>query len=169
MRTGIVVTLGALTLGMIVGCSDRSGPESTSSNDTGWMLGEEPAGAVSVVEAKATAKEGETVVVRGRIGGRKTPISSESPVFTIVNLEVPHCGQMGEEDHCPTPWDYCCETPEDLRANSATVQLVGDGESAIDPTAGGLAGLDEVVVVGTVGPRPSQDVLTIRATSVFRR
>ena len=131
-----------------------------------WLLSGEPAGALGVVDAKASAKEGDTVVVRARIGGRMEPITAQSPVFVVMDLGLPYCGET-HEDACPTPWDYCCDTPETIKANAATVQIVSDGPQP-DPIAAGLSPLDEVILVGTVGPRPTEDVLTIRATGVYR-
>ncbi len=165
--------LSALAV-LLTGCggesSGQSDAEGATTRPASFLLDSEPSGATSVQEAKLSAREGETVVVRGRIGGRMTPISSDSPVFTIVDLEVPYCGQENETDQCPTPWDYCCETPETLRAAAATVQLVDEsgGPLEVDPLGEGLGALDEVVVIGTVGPRPSEDVFTIRATGVHR-
>jgi hypothetical protein len=77
---------------------------------------------------------------------------------------------MGDKDHCPTPWDYCCETPASKLANSATIQLVdGAGQPlSIDLESFGLKPLEEVIVVGTVGLRPSGDVLMIHATGLHR-
>ncbi len=159
-----------LALLVLTGCGDDSASEAASASPTStWLLKSEPAGAVSVTEAKADTAEGDAIVVRGRIGGRKTPLSPESPVFTIVDLGMPYCGEV-EIDGCATPWDYCCETPEDLRTNAATVQVVDASGAAlaVDPVASGLKPLDEVVIVGTVGPRPSDDVLTIKASGVYR-
>jgi len=148
--------------------SSDSNAQSAAPRGANFLLASAPEGAQSVSEAKSAVQEGDSVVVRGRIGGRMAPISGDSPVFLIVDLAIPHCGQM--EDGCPTPWDYCCETPESLLTNSATVQLVDENGAPldVDPLAAGLRNLDEVVVVGTVGPRPSQEVLTIRATAVHR-
>ncbi|MFW5681973.1 MAG: hypothetical protein ACOC1G_03120, partial [Phycisphaeraceae bacterium] len=77
---------------------------------------------------------------------------------------------MIEGDGCPAPWDYCCEAPETIRANAATVQLLDEDGNASDisATAAGLVPLDEVVIVGTVGPRPAADVLTVQASGVYR-
>lgn len=164
----------ALTLMTVAGCSKSedttAGDTSTTSTKAAWVLTGAPSGeAVSVAEAKASAAEGDAITIRARIGGRSKPITSDSPVFLVMDLEVPSCADM-EEDHCATPWDYCCETQESITANSATIQIVGSDGSTIetDPIAAGLNALDEVIVVGTVGPRPNNDVLTIRATGIHR-
>lgn len=159
---------------VLVACSESgsdTAAASAASNDTSWLLTAAPAEAAPVSAAKSTAEEGQEIVIRGRIGGRVEPISGESSVFTIVDLEVPYCGQLNpEDDHCATPWDYCCESPSNLMAATATVQLVDSGGLPIDtdPVAAGLSPLDEVVVVGVVGARPSPEVLMIRATGVHR-
>jgi hypothetical protein len=144
-----------------VGCSEEAAPEASASPS--WTLASEPAGAVGVAEAKASAQEGDQVVLRGRIGGRAEPLSAGSPVFTVMDLSVAYCGQASE-DGCTTPWDYCCETPEAIAASAATVQVAGVEGGALS----GLSPLDEVVIVGTVGPRPTPQVLTVVATGVHR-
>jgi hypothetical protein len=169
-----LLTTAALALGACGeggSASDDAGPRSAppatqATQGASWVLASMPENPRDVADAKADAAEGQTIVVRGRIGGRAEPITADSPVFTIMDPAVPHCGEK-DDDHCPIPWDYCCETPESIRANSATVLLV-DAEGsplAIDPTTE-LEPLDEVLVVGTVAPRPHADVLTIRATGV---
>ena len=156
--SGLVVA--GLALGL-AGCSEEAGaPEATGAS---WLLASEPEGAVGVVEAKASAAEGDRVVVRGRIGGRAEALYLGSAVFTILDLGVAHCGE-NPEDGCATPWDYCCETPDSIAANGATVQVAGVESGSL----GGLSPLDEVVIVGTVGPRPTPQVLTITATGVHR-
>lgn len=164
----LILPIAALTLAACGGGESNSS-SNAQSDGANFLLASAPENAQSVTEAKSAVEEGDTVVVRGRIGGRMAPISGDSPVFLIVDLAVPHCGEL-KGDTCPTPWDYCCESPESLRANSATVQLVDESGAPldVDPLVAGLRALDEVVVVGTVGPRPTEDVLTIRATGVHR-
>jgi len=160
------------TLILLAGCNKASSEqpvetETTTSAETqphAWILTSAPEGAVSILEAKANAAEGDQIVIKGRIGGRHSPVSADSPVFTIVDLELVYCGQHSDEG-CVTPWDYCCEKPETIASNSATVQIVGF--DSIDPLAAGLEPLDEVVIIGTVGQRPDDVVLTIQATGVY--
>jgi hypothetical protein len=168
-RLIVLIAVSASLALLSTGCDNASAPPDTESTSADWMLSSAPADAQSVKEAKADATEGEQVVVRGRIGGRMKPMTAGSPVFVIMDLSVPHCGQI-PGDQCPTPWDYCCEKPEDITANSATVQIVNESGEALDtdPASAGLKPLDEIIVVGTVGPRPGDDVFTIRAKGVYR-
>ena len=162
----ITLTTGALAASLLLaGCGNAS-PEQAGNERPQWMLAAAPDGAVSVTEAKASAQEGDAIVLRARIGGRGQPIAADSPAFVVMDLAIPHCGEI-EGDTCPTPWDYCCETPKTIAANSATIIVVAEDGSTLNAQAGGLAALDEIVVVGTVGPRPSPEVLTVRATGIY--
>ncbi|MEM1329142.1 MAG: hypothetical protein AAGG07_01135 [Planctomycetota bacterium] len=168
MHTTALAT-AALALSLSA-CSDDATSTAPSAGATSaWVLTAAPEGAKGVVELKTTAQEGDTVVLRGRIGGRMAPITEDSPVFVVMDLSIPHCGEK-MDDHCPTPWDYCCETVESKTDNAATIQLVARDGMPLDesPMAQGFAALDEVIVVGTVGPRPNDKVLTVRATGVHR-
>jgi len=170
MRPFTALTLAALIAGALAACGESATTSTGAKAPTAppaWLLASEPSDPLAVADAKETAAEGETIVVRGRIGGRKAPISADSPVFVIVDLSLPHCGE-DPADKCPTPWDYCCEPKTDLAARSATVQIVDAEGNTAAPIGDALKPLDEVIVVGTVGARQSQSVLTIRATGVYR-
>ena len=172
MRIVLVSLLLSMTPAL-AGCGGSSTPADdasaqASATATSWLLADMPAGAVPVVEAKRTAREGDQVVVRGRIGGRSDPLSHDVAVFVMMDPVLPSCRDRGGP--CKKPWDYCCETPETITANSATVQLYGDTKApmAIDLGGHGFEPLDEVVVVGTVAPRPNEAILVIHARKIHR-
>lgn len=152
-------------------CSEKNNnPVAVAPNaSAAWLLTEAPAGARTVAEIKPTAADGDSVVLRARIGGRLEPITPGAPVFVVIDRSVPACSEI-PGDNCPTPWDYCCEPRESLTAHSATVQVVGPDGSPVagDLAQAGLKPLDEVIVIGTVAARPSPEVLTIRATGVHK-
>ncbi|MEO1279151.1 MAG: hypothetical protein AAFV77_09360 [Planctomycetota bacterium] len=157
----------------LTGCSEstETGSSSTGTAPTSmeWKLASMPEGAVNVTDAKASATEGDTVTVRGIIGGRVDALSAETATFVMVDVALENpC--ISDDDHCSTPWDYCCSPSEDIQASSATVLLVdAEGKAmAFDLATQGVSPLDEVVVVGTVAARPSEHVLTIRATGLHR-
>lgn len=150
-------------------CRESAEPVGSVQTTPAWLLTQAPTDARTVGEIKPLAVEGDRVVMRGRIGGRKDPITPGVGVFMVVDPGVPSCDQI-PGDNCPSPWDYCCEPRDSLTANSATIQLVDDAGKPIesDLSGAGLRPLDEVVIIGTVGPRPSAQILTIRATGLYR-
>ena len=173
-RTIAVASIVGLALGLVA-CKEEAAPTTTGTTGSAapatanWRLASMPADAQGVKAVKDTAVEGDTVTVRGIIGGRKDALSADSAFFVMVDPDLENVC-VGEDEHCATPWDYCCATPDDIQTNSATVQLV-DAEGTpleLDLGSQGISPLDEVVVVGTVAARPSPQVLTIRATGLHR-
>ncbi len=164
MRTDLLLSTLLIVIA-VGGCGNSPTPGAPATTPT-WLLAAMPTGAIPVAEAKQSAREGDQVVVRGRIGGRREPMNANVAVFVMIDPAIPHC-KIGE---CKIPWDYCCETPESITTNSATVQLVGDNGKPmpIDLGRHALKPLDEIVVVGTVGPRPTAEVFVIRAEKIHR-
>lgn len=167
---------GALltTAAVMVGCDSngQSGGTGASTGQTqpaSWLLTEAPESWEEIAAIKPTIEAGESVVLRGRIGGRVAPIAASSPTFVMMDPSVPSCAD-DPDDHCPTPWDYCCTDPKVISASNATVIVLDkDGsQTKLDLVAAGLSPMDEVIVVGTVDARPNQSVLTIRATGIYK-
>lgn len=107
---------------------------------------------VSEARKDAELKVGDQVVLRGRVGGSSEPFVAGRAVFTLVGRGLKACNE-NPGDTCARPWDYCCETAEEINANSATIQIV-DEKGAIVRTdlkgANGLKELSEIVVAGVV-------------------
>jgi len=120
----------------------------------GFFTEKPAASARDVSEARASGglKAGDEVVLRGRIGGSKEPFVAGRAVFTLMGRGLKACNEISG-DKCLKPWDYCCDTKEEILANSVTVQVVDEkGQPLRTDTKGrrGLKELSEVVVVGKV-------------------
>lgn len=122
-----------------------------------------PAGVAGVAAARSSAKDGDSVVVFGRV----KDFVEGAAVFTIVDRSLKDCKERG--DGCPTPWDYCCEPKEAVTSNTATVKIVGAGKSAIRTGAKGVGGIDHLVDVAAEGTArlDSQGNLTVEARKVY--
>lgn len=152
---------------MLAGCGDQAdaSADAAATPATDWRLDAPPADAVDVRTAKADATDGQTIALRGRIGGRIKPISPDAGLFILMDKALPSCADMGHG--CPTPWDYCCEAPETISTNAVTVQLRDATGQPIPLQPDELSPLEEVVVVGTVAPRPNPQTLVLHATGVY--
>ena len=135
-----------------------------------FVLESEPGGAIPVAEARNTAQPGEAITVFGRIGAADTPFGRNYATFVLGDEAILYCDEMGD-DHCPTPWDACCEDPDKIATHRASVQFVADGRPVEGSMhgVGGLSELDAVVVTGEVNAASTPDNLVIDATGVFRR
>ena len=127
-----------------------------------WTLKADPGDALSVIEAH-TMKPGQTVRVVGRISN----IVDGFATFNLVDDQYEWCGRTGE-DHCETPWDYCCV----LEAKEAERVVLVEAHDASGTTAEteslGLRLLDLVVVEGTLA-KDEHGTLSVIATGWFRR
>ena len=128
-----------------------------------------PAQGTHVAAAKASARQGEEIVVVGRIGGSESPFVDGRAVFTIVDPALVACSDMDDPDHCKTPWDYCCEDRAKMRAGTATVEVAGADGKPLALTLRGSAGLEPlatVAVTGTVVERNEAGLFVVRARRI---
>lgn len=162
-----------LTLGGLQDAEGKKQPTAGASQSapalpSGFFLEKLPEGAKTVEEVKAAAKAGEGAVIRGRIGGSKSPYVEKRAVFTLMGAGLKACSD-DPEDKCKTPWDYCCDTPEAIAKHSATIQVV-DAQGA--PLRMGLKGtnglkeLSEVVVQGTI-KEVNDKIMIVNATALY--
>ena len=159
---------------LVVGCDDPAPTPSTSSQATpaaaealpaGLVLTQAPADAQDVLALKG-AKPGDEVVLRGKVGGRVEPFVEGRAVFQVVDASIKSCKDM-PDDHCETPWDYCCEP--DVNQKSASVQVVGaDGKPLRTGLkgVGGLQPLSEVTIKGTVVQAGEAGPVLVNATGI---
>lgn len=105
------------------------------------------ADAKEVRGVRESAKDGDAVVVRGTLQD-----FGELSTFRLVDDALEDCTEMGEEDHCATPWDYCCADPDELQSLTVNVEFLEDGLPGDWSLKGqnGLDRLSEVVVAGTL-------------------
>jgi len=159
---------------LVVGCNqEKNGASETAGPDPAgqkFVLAEEPAGAKGVVDARKTAKDGDEIVIVGRIGGDKSPWIEGKAAFLIVDPSFKSCSDR-EGDNCPTPWDYCCERPDELAKGIATIKFVDEQGKTIGADARKLLGLKEMntVVVKGKAKRDQDGNLIVLATGLFRR
>ena len=178
-RTGVGMLLVILCSLPLVGCGEDSSPSPRDSLDgrnqsgvslpKGMFLESAPGDARSIIELKKTAKEGDEVLMHVVIGGRARPFVENRAIMTVVEMTMPNqCTFPGE--HCTTPWDFCCASPEELRENSATVQI-NDAQGRllkVDlPAASPLKPMSILLVRGTVGPRPDEQTLVVNASGIY--
>ncbi|MHC4926690.1 MAG: hypothetical protein ACYTER_05055 [Planctomycetota bacterium] len=166
-----IVLLSVLCL-MISGCRDSSEPPAETAADAlpdSLFLAAEPAGIQSISALKSDAKEGDTVVIKAVVGGRQKVFVNSRAVMAVIDAELKNPCTV-EDDHCATPWDYCCTPSEQLLSQMASVQIVGSDSRplAVDLSAvENLKPLTTLVIQGTVAPRPDQASLVINATGIY--
>lgn len=118
-----------LTCAFLIACGDEApkaqvtpvAASTAAIPDALFAAADFSAEAKPIADLKKTAKAGDTVVLRGRVGGQ-TPFVDGAAVLTLVDVAQPIV--CGPNDPCPTKWDYCCEPPETLLPGLATLKAV---------------------------------------------
>src|SRR5262249_5187365 len=133
-------------------------------------LAEEPAGAKGVLEVKQAAKDGDDIVVVGCVGGRAAPLVKGRASFTIVDPSLRSCRDI-EGDDCPTPWDYCCESPDRLARATALIKFVDADGHTLEQDASETLGIKplQTVVVRGRAKRDADGNLTVLARALHIR
>ncbi len=128
-----------------------------------------PSNAVAIPELKRTAKKGDTVTFVARIGGKDPAFVEGRAMMVVIDPKIPSCAVMGEEACCETPWDYCCEPRDSLKAGTVSVQITGEDGRPLATDLKGKHGLNELVtvtIVGVVSEKNDDGLLVIDATGI---
>jgi hypothetical protein len=169
-----VVLVAAVAL---AGCNQSNGPQANSDGNTPgfasnnqYLLPTEPSGAKAVKEVRKEAKDGDPVIVVGRIGGSTKPFVEGRAVFTIVDSSLVPCSDR-EGDTCSTPWDYCCDSHDDIARSSLLVRFVDAEEKTITQDAQTLLGVSplQTVIVRGRAKRDTNGNIVVLASGLHVR
>ncbi len=171
MRFVFVALTAALCLSLgLAGCNPSAqAPIQTSSSapDSRLLLKEQPSDAKHVIDARKDAKDGDEIVVTGRIGGDVDPWVKGRAAFLIVDPSLVPCSER-EGDSCPTPWDYCCDTDR-LADAKATIKFVNEAGDTLPTDARQLLGVKELQYVTVRGQAKRDEAgnLTVLAKGIY--
>ncbi len=171
-RIWIPLILFAAGLPLGAGCSSSDEPAEEVSVEpeaaapgSEFLLTAEPPGATGVALTRASAEDGEPVVVVGQVGGDQQPFVDGVAAFLIVDSDMSPCTA---DCGCPTPWDFCCDFDE-LPAKKVMVKVVDESDQVVAIGARQLLGIKELTTVVVQGraKRDEAGNLTLLADGVF--
>ena len=155
--------------------------ETTSSSSPQPVAAAPSAALMAVIDAAVTGEAkaihtvrentqpGDAITVAGRIMGSEHPFVEGRAAFILGDTEVLTACNDRPGDSCTTPWDNCCDSKEDKKRGTATIQIVdADGrvlKESIDGVAG-IAKLSRLTVSGTVAAGSTAESLVINATAI---
>lgn len=160
-----------LTAGCAQNQTSNPPAKATSTGDGAqYVLAQEPGGAKPVLQVREEAKDGDAVVLVGRIGGTAEPWMKDRAGFFVIDPSLKPCNER-EDDDCPTPWDYCCDAPDEKAKAMATVKVVDAVGKTVPTHARELLKVKELdtVVVQGKAKRDAEGNLTILASGVYRK
>lgn len=180
MNTNIYRTLAAAfvvgSAALLAGCGSNTNSSSNGSAATddaailpaSYFGSDVNSEATDVLEAKEELNVGDTVRLRGSIGGRRDPMTGNRAIFLMADIGLPACDD-NPDDKCPTPWDYCCVPKDELRRNLVTVQIVDENGQPLtarfDPETGMRPGAD-IVVEGEIAQKDESGLMIVNARKI---
>jgi hypothetical protein len=172
MRCSLFVALCAVSVAL-VGCSDPAPvPEVVEQSavvPASFFTQDRPVDVADLKAVRDVAAKGDSVTFLARVGGRVRPFIKTQAIFVVTDPKLESCELMTMTNPCKVPWDYCCEDPDALKINVATVRLLDDGKP-IRVSAKGAGGLEEarfVVVSGVVNDINDEGLFIVDATQVW--
>lgn len=146
---------------LCVSCGDdvaeTDPPASNSALEAFWATSA-PTGARPVGEIMKDSKSGDDVVVIGRVKDFNQGLAA----FTLIDTTLKSCLDMGDDDHCPTPWDYCCVEPEEIAANTLSVEVHDASGRPFRESLKGFHDLDHLQTISVSGKVTRDDAGNVR-------
>lgn len=120
--------------------------------------------------ARTTVQPGDVITLKGQVMGALEPFVEGRAAFILGDREkLTPCNEMGDDDHCATPWDTCCETKENFRNGTATIQILGANDRPLKEGLEGVEGLEKlskILVKGRVAEQSGPGNLVVNATAI---
>jgi hypothetical protein len=163
------------SIAILASCKEKTATTTTApakepSAALSAVLAAPPKGeAQAIAVLRASAKPGDEITLSGKIMGNAKPFVDGRAVFILGDPDVLTACNETPGDNCETPWDCCCDSPEDKRRGTATIQIVGaDGRVLKEPVegVGGLKNLATVTVAGKVAAGSSAELMLVNATAI---
>ncbi|MEX2171485.1 MAG: hypothetical protein WD851_19355 [Pirellulales bacterium] len=126
MKTSFCALVLSATAAALVGCGtsgDATSVAPVSVDGSRFLLAEEPDGAVGVIAVRESAKNGDPIVVVGRIGGASNPWVEGRAAFTLLDASMSVVANGEDDADGELCMDDCCSG---ARATCTTLVKVVD-------------------------------------------
>ena len=173
MKTHLYVTFFLISYFFFLptSCSDNSINETESvkaSLPSGFITKNDLGPALKVNDAKANSLRSHELLIEGFIGGRKKPFTDNRAVFILGDDSLETCDEI-PGDHCPTPWDACCEDRKKIASSIISIQVLDKNGSLVEGTLDGVSGLRagcRVKVRGNISKKSTAQAFIINARQI---
>jgi hypothetical protein len=170
-----------LTAALVAACERSATTESTASSksaETGAgpsaalaavIAAQAPAAPQAIQRVRDSAKPGDTVTLSGRVMGNMNPFTKGRAAFILGDPALLTACNDIPGDECETPWDNCCDSPEDKKRGTATIQVVDADGRVLRENIEGVGGIEKLAaltITGTVADSSTPDALIINASAI---
>ncbi len=160
-----ITAIGALLCLCSAGCTGSSTAETAIPENSQFTLASEPPGACDVMDFRDEAKDGQRVIVLGRVGGGVKPWIDGRAAFLLVDERV---SASCDEDQCEAD---CVQCAQQLAAATTLVKFVDEQGKVLPVDARALLGLKEqqTVVIRGIASRDKAGNVSIAADGIYVR
>ena len=166
--------VAALALASLLACGDSQDGTAAANDEAGPLAGwftTDPitTGGEPIHRFRQSAEPGDQVAFSGKVMGRMQVFVPGRAAFIVGDPDTITTCDLIPGDDCETPWDACCEDPDNIAAGIVTVQLVDDDGRVLPHEIRGVNGLTElsqVSIEGTVADASGNGNLIIEATRI---
>jgi hypothetical protein len=167
---------------LVASCDKSDTLESSSASPTSEEAGasvsallaaviNSPPGAApqAIHKVRESATPGETITISGRVMGNLRPFTEGRAAFILGDPALLTACNDIPGDNCETPWDTCCDSPEDKKRGTATIQVVDANGRVLRENIEGVGGIEKLAVLtitGTVADSSSAEALVINASAI---
>jgi hypothetical protein len=170
MKATTVITLTA-SLALLFGCGkrDKDAPVSSAEIPPAFVEQAINGTPTPIPQARTAFKPGDNVLLSGLVMGVLNPFVEGRAVFVLGDeATITPCDAM-PTDHCPTPWDACCDPKQVLAEGTATIQVLDDNGKPAHISLKGMNGLSElsrVTVSGVVAENSTPEAFIVNASAI---
>ncbi len=168
-------TILLAAIALLASCNEKPAPvEATTTKQPSAALSAvfdatPSSAAQAIAEARSTAKPGDKITLSGKIMGGAEPFVEGRAAFILGDPAVLTPCNENPDDQCKTPWDNCCDSKEDKKRATATIQIVDADGRVLKESIEGVGGLEKLAtisVTGQVAESSSADLLIVNATAI---
>ncbi len=163
-------------IALLASCKEKPAPTEAAATTTppsaalSAVFAAAPAGeAQAIAVIRSTAKPGDTITLSGKIMGSAEPFVDGRAAFILGDPTVLAACNENPDDQCKTPWDNCCESKEDKKRGTATIQILDADGRVLKESVEGVGGLEKlamITVTGQVAGGSSQEMLIVNAKAI---
>ena len=124
---------------------------------------------ISVIEAKQFNTPSKEIVVNGFIGGLRNPFALNRASFVLGDNRLETCDKK-PDDHCPTPWDACCEDRNKIIEGTINIQFIDKNGSVLRGSLYDVHGLKpgiQIQVQGMVDNESTMEAMLVNAKRII--
>lgn len=169
------IILAICTAFSLAACQQKTNSDTSDAGEqanalTSLMLTTAPENPQTIAQVRQSVELGKSITLSGKVMGHKSPFIDGMAMMLIGDPDKLTSCDIKHGDRCTTPWDVCCDEPEDIKNFIATIQVLDANGELIKQGLKGTQGLKElshVIITGEIAEGSNAENLLVNATGIY--